>query len=121
MKGSADTTTFVYVNYIATTPEKLWAALTSSEFTEKYWFGFRIESDWKAGARIAIHPPAGMHEATKGGVVGEVLEYDPPRRLAYTFKSAGQDPTPRVRPSRVRFELNPMGPVVQLVTTHEDL
>ncbi|GAA2718558.1 hypothetical protein GCM10009865_54750 [Aeromicrobium ponti] len=40
-------TTFVYVTYIATTPEKLWEALTSSEFTEKYFFGSKIQSDWQ--------------------------------------------------------------------------
>ena len=33
---------FVYVTYIRTTPEKLWSALTSGDFTEKYWFGSRI-------------------------------------------------------------------------------
>ena len=32
---------FVYVTYIETTPEKLWHALTDSEFTERYWFGAR--------------------------------------------------------------------------------
>ena len=36
---------FVYVTYIATTPEQLWRALTDGEFTKKYWFGRRIESD----------------------------------------------------------------------------
>lgn len=30
-------TEFVYVTYIATTPKKLWQALTSSEYTEKYF------------------------------------------------------------------------------------
>jgi uncharacterized protein YndB with AHSA1/START domain len=27
---------FVYVTYIRTTPEKLWQALTSSEFSKRY-------------------------------------------------------------------------------------
>ncbi len=34
----------VYVTYIATTPEKLWAALTGPEFTRQYFFGRRVES-----------------------------------------------------------------------------
>jgi uncharacterized protein YndB with AHSA1/START domain len=29
---------FVYVTFIRTTPEQLWAALTTSEFMQKYWF-----------------------------------------------------------------------------------
>jgi len=28
---------FIYISYIATTPEKLWEALTNSEFTMRYW------------------------------------------------------------------------------------
>jgi len=42
--------TFVYVAYIRTTPEKLWSALTNPEFTKKYWFGMHQESDWKPGS-----------------------------------------------------------------------
>ena len=41
---------FVYVTYIQTTPEKLWAALTTPEFMKKYWFGMNIETDWKTGS-----------------------------------------------------------------------
>jgi uncharacterized protein YndB with AHSA1/START domain len=37
---------FVYVTYIATTPEKLWEALTGGDFTERYWFGGRIRNQW---------------------------------------------------------------------------
>ena len=40
----------VYVTYIATTPEKLWAALTSSAFTRQYFFGRSVESDWNEGS-----------------------------------------------------------------------
>ena len=31
--------TFVYVTYIRTTPEKLWSALTDAQFMKQYWFG----------------------------------------------------------------------------------
>ncbi len=34
---------FVYVTYIETTPEKLWEALTDSEFSKRYWFGTEVE------------------------------------------------------------------------------
>jgi uncharacterized protein YndB with AHSA1/START domain len=44
---------FVYVAYIETTPEKLWEALTSSEFTRRYWFNTELRSDWKLGSPIA--------------------------------------------------------------------
>ncbi len=35
--------TFAYVTYIRTTPEKLWSALTGVEFMKQYWFGVRCE------------------------------------------------------------------------------
>ena len=41
---------FEYVTYIATTPEKLWAALTTGDFTRQYFFGRCIESDWRVGS-----------------------------------------------------------------------
>lgn len=43
----------MYVTYIATTPEKLWEALTVGEMTEKYFFGSKIESDWQVGSSIS--------------------------------------------------------------------
>ena len=42
--------TFVYVTYIRTTPEKLWSALTDAEFMKQYWFGNHCESQWTAGS-----------------------------------------------------------------------
>jgi hypothetical protein len=47
-----DRPAFVYVAYIATTPEKLWEALTDGEFTRRYWGGRRIESDWNVGSAV---------------------------------------------------------------------
>ena len=71
---------FVYVSYIASTPDKVFKALTSHEATTKFWFGnaahLRLES------RLADRlPPRGQADSK-----GEVLENDPPRRLSYTFK-----------------------------------
>ena len=42
--------TYVYVSYIRTTPEKLWSALTDPKFIEQYWFGMRAESAFTAGS-----------------------------------------------------------------------
>ena len=40
---------FVYVSYIYTTPQKVWDAVTSAEFTKQY-FGVPLISDWKPGS-----------------------------------------------------------------------
>ena len=34
----------VYTIYIAATPEKVWEALTTAEFSRKYFSGFAIEA-----------------------------------------------------------------------------
>src|SRR6516164_6616395 len=43
---------FVYTIYIASTPEKVFKALTDTDVTAKFWFGNAVTSDWKAGAPI---------------------------------------------------------------------
>jgi uncharacterized protein YndB with AHSA1/START domain len=40
---------FVYTTYIETSVDKLWHALTDGDFTERYWFGHRVTSDWQVG------------------------------------------------------------------------
>src|SRR5918999_2670510 len=50
--SSVNKPAFVYVTYIATTPEKLWTALTDGEFTRRYWGGRRIRSDWIVGSPV---------------------------------------------------------------------
>ena len=42
--------TYVYVSYIRTTPEKLWAALTDDKFIEQYWFGMHSECQFTKGS-----------------------------------------------------------------------
>jgi uncharacterized protein YndB with AHSA1/START domain len=116
---------FVYEIYIATTPERLWEALTGGEFTYQYWGGRRIQSDWKPGSPV-------RHVKEDGSVdwQGEVLRADPPRLLSYTFEvrpdSAKREVAGRLvddatePPSRVTFELSPFMDKVKLTLTHDD-
>jgi uncharacterized protein YndB with AHSA1/START domain len=122
MTTTRKTETFVYATYIRTTPEKLWEALTSGDFSEKYWMGFRIEAELKAGGRIRIRAPKGTEEKY-GDHAGEVLVCDPPRRLTYTWnvKDKPELAAKRDGLSRVTYELTPMGPQVKLRVIHENL
>ena len=45
---------FVYVTYIASTPEKVFQALTDAKISEQFWFGFSVNSDWKVGSPFAL-------------------------------------------------------------------
>lgn len=104
----------MYVTYVATTPERLWTALTDPELTAQYW-GHRNVSGWTKGDSWEHQRPDGVAE-----VVGTIFVVDPPRRLAHTWASPADanDPT---RHSRVTFDLEPVGDAVRLTLTHEDL
>jgi len=105
---------FVYVTYIETTPEKLWEALTSSEFSKRYWFNTELKSDWKVGSPFALV----MNGTTTD--VGEILQADRPRRLSYTFHHVLSEAARKERPTKVTFNLEPHGKLVKLTLTHED-
>jgi uncharacterized protein YndB with AHSA1/START domain len=105
---------FIYAIYIETTPEKLWEALTSSEFSKRYWFGTELRSDWKVGSPLALVMNG---TATDNG---EILEADRPRRLSYTFHHVTGEAARKERPSKVVFNLEPHGKLVKLTLTHED-
>jgi uncharacterized protein YndB with AHSA1/START domain len=117
------TETFVYVTYIRTTPERLWEALTDGDFSVKYWMGFRIEGDWRKGGRMRILPPKGKEQF--GNHEGEVLKCEPCRKLVYTWNTTDKDRSEvaekRNGPSRVTYELLPMGDQVRLRLIHENL
>lgn len=109
---------FVYVTYIATTPERLWQALTSAEFTEHYLFGRRVESTWEVGA------PVRYWKSGEPGVLsdsGQVLVADRPRRLSYTWRVEFDESLRREGHSRVTFDIEPLGGEVKLTVVHEEM
>ena len=108
----------IHVTYIETTPDKLWRALTSGEFTRLYWFGRRIESEWTVGS------PVRFYDSADGSLTdsGEVLVYDEPTTLAYTFKNEFLADRKDEAPGRVTFTIEPAGPsVVKLQVVHDQI
>ncbi|WP_426436707.1 SRPBCC family protein [Bradyrhizobium genosp. P] len=104
---------FVYVTFIETNLEKLWEALTNSEFTRQYWFDTEIRSGWTVGSPVAL---------VMGGTTtdtGAILEIDRPRRLAYSFKHELDSEMGKEPATRVVFTLEPVGNVVKLTVTHD--
>jgi uncharacterized protein YndB with AHSA1/START domain len=105
---------FLYVTYIESTPESVWHALTDADLTAAYW-GHANVSDWQPGSEW-------RHVRTDGSgiadVIGVVAEADPPRRLVTTWSepdASGKEA------SRVTFLLEPLGPIVRLTVSHENL
>jgi uncharacterized protein YndB with AHSA1/START domain len=105
---------FVYVTYIRTTPEKLWQALLDPEFTRRYWCETWQESEWKPGAAWRIMIPDG-----RVGDSGEILEFDPPRRLVRTWRNEFHPELRNAGDSRLIYELEKLGDSVKLTLTHE--
>lgn len=106
---------FVYVIYIASTPEKVWKALLDGEMTKQYWDRENI-SDWKVGSKWE-------HRHFDSGktvdLVGEVLESVPPKRLVLTW-AAATDATDKTENTRVAIDIEPVGNKVRLTVTHDE-
>jgi len=110
----AENSRFVYVTFIRTTPEKLWKALTSPEFTTQYWFGMRQETDWMVGASWQLVFADGRVADT-----GEIVEVDPPKRLVLRWRNEFKPEMKSEGYSRCTVELEPMQDVVKLTILHE--
>jgi len=118
---------FVYTTYISTTPERLWQALTDPAFTQRYW-GTTLRSDWTRGATMTWEHQ-GVTIADPAQVV---LEYEPYRRLSYTWHTftpeladaldLSDDARERIAAesrSKVTFEIEPLSELVKLTVVHD--
>jgi uncharacterized protein YndB with AHSA1/START domain len=106
--------TFVYVTYIRTTPETLWAALTTDvEFMKEYWFGMHCESQWTPGSPWRLVSGDGrVFDA------GEIVEAQPPSRLVIRWQHQDKPDLQVEGASLCTMELEPSGPAVKLSITH---
>ncbi len=106
--------TFVYVSYIRTTPEKLWSALTEDmEFMKRYWFGTHCESEWTPGSSWKMVQPDGSISDA-----GEIVEAEAPRRLVIRWQNQFKPELKAEGESLCTMELEPIGPAVKLSITH---
>ncbi|MCC2674493.1 MAG: polyketide cyclase [Ramlibacter sp.] len=113
---SKDKTSFVYVTYIRSTPEKVFEAITRPEIARRYW-GHENVSDWKPGSDWQ-HVRANEQRTIE--LVGKVVEIAPPTRLVMTWANASQAADPASY-SRVCFDLVPYENMVRLTVTHDEL
>ena len=115
---------FVYVTYIAATPEQVWRALVDTDVTRKYWADpgegcVRVNvSDWMPGSRWEHQR---VDESRTVDIVGKVVESDPPRRLVITWARPA-DAADEAKHSRVAFDIEPYGNgLVRLTVAHDEL
>lgn len=100
--------------YIASTPDKVWHALTTPDITEKYWYGTRVESDWRIGSKVIYR--------RQGAITDEhvLLQAEPYKVLRHTFRPTLGEIFRKEAPSKVCFEITDLGPLVRLTLTHDD-
>ena len=106
----------VYRAWIRATPERIWQAITSPEFTRQYFHNMIIESEWEVGSPVVFRYP----DDGRVGVEGKVLEHEPPSRLAYTWRFTFDPEVAAERPSRVTWTIEPRGEVTLLTVVHDD-
>ncbi|MBS0537691.1 MAG: SRPBCC family protein [Proteobacteria bacterium] len=109
--------TFNYVTYIRTTPERLWEALTTPAFIQQYWFGMNVTGDFTKGAKWKL-------SFTDGRVAdeGEIVESDPPRKLAIRWQNRWKPEMEAEGLSLCTFTIEPQAganpPAVKLSVLH---
>ena len=99
----------VYTIYVASTPEKVWKALTSAEFSRQYFFGNTVEVEQKIGGAYVVRTPDGaLH------ISGEVIACEPPKKLTVTFNVNWPELIEKLGPTLVTYEIEQTGDAVRL-------
>lgn len=93
---------------------RVWDALTRTGEPLPFFFGSVMHTTTLGpGAPIRMRTPDGKFT----GVVGDVLEFDPPHRFSHTFKFTSLDDAP----CKVTYELEETGGAVQFTLTSEQI
>ncbi|WP_322030704.1 SRPBCC family protein [Paraburkholderia sp. J76] len=111
--NAAGNSTFVYVTFIRTTPQALWTALTSREFTQRYWFGMHHECDWQPGSPWSLRFGDGRIADS-----GAVVESDPPRRLVLRWRNMFLAELNAEGDSQCTIDIEAVEHAVKLTITH---
>jgi len=90
--------------------------LIDGELTRQYW-KHTNESDWKPGSKWR-HVAADGKGTVK--LVGTVVEVVPPKRLVLTWDDVADENHP-AKHSRVALDIEPVGDMVRLTVTHDEL
>ena len=109
-------TSFLYVTYIHSTPDKVFEAITRPDLARRYW-GHENVSDWQPGSRWE-HIRANDLRTVE--LVGKVVEASPPKRLVMTWTNASQEADPESY-SRVTFDIEEYEDMVRLTVAHDEL
>ena len=104
----------VYELFIRATPAAIWEAITTPEFTRRYFHGARISVTLDHYSSLSPDDEVWGDE--------NVLEFDPPRRLVHGWRSLYDSEMAAEETSRVTWEIEPKdGGVCLLRVVHDRL
>lgn len=118
----APATVQIYRVYIKATPEAIWTAITTPEWTIKYGYAPLVDYDLHAGGAFRAYANEGMKALGCPDVIsdGEVIEADPPRRLVQTWRMTMTEAMAGEAFTRLTYEIDPVrGGVSRLTVTHD--
>lgn len=94
--------------------EEVWREITKTDEVQGAMFNMQLHTDGlKPGGKVRMRSKNGKWT----GVVGEVLEFDPPHRYSHTFKFTQYDDPP----CKVIYELREVPGGVEFTLISEDL
>ncbi|NJN19493.1 MAG: metalloregulator ArsR/SmtB family transcription factor [Oscillochloris sp.] len=107
--------TLVYQIVIKAPQEQVWEAITTPEFTSRYYYGSTLKTDLSVGSPFTYY----MSDGTPI-VEGEVVASEPPNRLVHSYHSLWP-PMNEDAPTQVTWELEAMpGGVTKVTVVHEE-
>ncbi len=77
--------------------------------------GLELRAELKRGGRFDYMHRAELHGRPGAGVEGVVIEVNPRKKLVHSFEPKFVED----KPSRVTYEIEPMGLVCKLTVTHD--
>ena len=116
-------TTQVYEVYIKASAQKVWDAITDPKWNDKYAYHCVQEIEPRAGGKFRAVANEGMLQVGLPETIidGEVIEYDPPRKLVQTWRTFFSDELIAEPHTRLTYEIEemPSGGFTRLTLVHE--
>src|SRR5262249_54775130 len=105
--------------YIAATPQRIWAALTSPEDSAKIFYGAELRSTFRIGAPFEYVGP-GPDGRSVVHIYGKILAFDRDQKLSHTCKVGEVWGADRAKyESRVTYLIEPVPNCTKLTLVHD--
>ncbi len=103
--------TQIHQIYIRATPEAIWNAITTPEWTSRYGYRARTVYELKPGRAYQSRSTAQMRSMGLPAVIidGEVVDANPPRRRVHTLRFLFSEQNRAEGFTRITWEIEPSG------------